>query len=95
MIDLKHIYKVNFMPSYDDYELMNAITCKNLNTIFPNCCMASRVFCALSLSVVKVEYSFSRSVKSQKFSPLLFFIIKSFGTRNSLSNIGISKAVRF
>lgn len=83
------------MPSYVDYELINVITCKNLNIIFPNCCMASRVFCTLSLSAVNVEHSFSRTTESQKFSPLSFFIIKSFRIRNTLSNIGISKVVGF
>lgn len=40
MIDFKHIYKANFTPSHSDYELLNAIACKNLDTLFPNFCIA-------------------------------------------------------
>lgn len=59
IIHLKHIYKENFTTNCSPYELLNEITSKNLDTFFPNVCVALRIFCTLPVSVASAERSFS------------------------------------
>lgn len=59
LIHLKHIYKANFTDSLSPFDLLNEITSKNLDTLFPNVCVALRIFCTLPVSVASAERSFS------------------------------------
>lgn len=59
VIHLKHIYNANFTADLSPFELLNAICFKNLETVFPNVCVALRIFCTLPVSVAGAERSFS------------------------------------
>lgn len=67
MIHLKHIYKENFTTNCSPCELLNEITSNNLDTLFPNVCVALRIFCTLPVSVSSAERSFSVLARIKNF----------------------------
>ncbi|XP_050065845.1 uncharacterized protein LOC126554884 [Aphis gossypii] len=95
MIHLKHIYKENFTTNCSPYELLNEITSKNLDTLFPNVCVALRIFCTLPVSVASAERSFSVLARIKNFQPLLFFTIESFRVRTLCLESGLARQLDF
>lgn len=67
MIHLKHIYKENFKENLSPFDLLNSICIKNLDTLFPNVCVALRIFCTLPVSVATAERSFSALARIKNF----------------------------
>lgn len=70
MKHLKSIHAANLQPSQTDAEsentailkplqLLNKLTALHLNTLFPNCCVALRIFCSIPVTVAEGERSFS------------------------------------
>ena len=61
LINLKSLYPANFGTcQLKPLDLLNAITSKSLHAMFPNVCIALRIFCTLPVTVASGERSFSR-----------------------------------
>lgn len=59
LIHMKSIHKVTFGPSrLPPFELLNQIKAMRLELLFPNVCIALRLFCTLPVSVADAERSF-------------------------------------
>lgn len=59
LIHMKSIHKVSFGPSsLPPFDLLNQIKAMRLELLFPNVCIALRLFCTLPVSVADVERSF-------------------------------------
>lgn len=67
IIHLKHIYKANFKADLSLFQLLNAIFSQNLETIFPNVCVALRLFCTIPVTVASAERSFSVLARIKNF----------------------------
>lgn len=65
---LKNIYEANFKYHLSPFELLNAINVKKLGRLFPNICIALRIFCTLPVSVASGERSFSILGRIKNFS---------------------------
>ncbi len=59
MLHLKNIYEANFEPNLPPLDLLNSITEKKLENLFPNICTSLRIFCTLPVSISSGERSFS------------------------------------
>lgn len=55
----KRIYKANFKADLSPMELLNSISSQNLKTIFPNICIALRIFTTIPVTVASAKRSFS------------------------------------
>jgi len=44
---VKHMYNANFSKNLSPFALLSEIVSKNLEAIFPNICVALRIFCTL------------------------------------------------
>ena len=64
---LKNIYNANFVSCLRTANLLNAINAKKLGGLFPNVCIALRIFCTLPVSVASGERSFSASARIKNF----------------------------
>jgi hypothetical protein len=67
VIHLKHIYEANFTACLLPFQLLNDITAKNLQNLFPNICVALRIFCTLPVSVASAERSYSVLARIKNF----------------------------
>lgn len=67
IIHLKNIYEANFGPQLPPFDLLNAIYAKKLNRLFPNVCIALRIFCTIPVSVASGERSFSVLARIKNF----------------------------
>lgn len=67
IIHLKNIYKANFEADLPPSRLLNAIYSLNLETIFPNVCVALRLFCTIPATVASGERSFSALARIKNF----------------------------
>ena len=61
MDDLKAIHAANFgEEQLHPIDLLNSLHKCRLQTLFPNCCIALRLFCTLPVTVAEAERSFSK-----------------------------------
>lgn len=67
IIQLKEIYVANFDAELSPFQLLNAITSMNLDTLFSNISAALRIFCTLPVSVASGERSFSLLARIKDF----------------------------
>lgn len=67
IIHLKNIYKANFEADLPPFHLLNKIVSLNLETIFPNVCVALRLFCTIPATVASGERSFSALARVKNF----------------------------
>lgn len=81
LIHLKHIYNANFDEKLSPFELLNAIYVRNLETIFPNVCVALRVYCTIPVTVSSAERSFSVLARIKNFH-------RSCSTQERVSGLG-------
>lgn len=68
---LKHIYKDNLEQTDNMYpdplSMLNMICKKKLETLFPNICIALRIFCSIPVSVASAERAFSVLARIKNF----------------------------
>ena len=61
MDEIKKIHHANFgKDQLSPFELLNSLHKLKLTTLFPNCCIACRIFCTLPVTVAEGERSFSK-----------------------------------
>ena len=63
----RHVYDANFETRLTSYNLLNAINARKLGRLFPNICIALRIFCTLPVSVSSGERSFSALARIKYF----------------------------
>lgn len=59
MEHLKSIQPANFAPNLNALQLLNTLEEQKLKPIYPNVCIALRIFCTLPVTVAQAERSFS------------------------------------
>ena len=68
MLHLKTIHAANFGDeSLSQFSLLNKISKFKLGEIFPNVCIALRIFCTLPVTVASAERSFSKLCRQRPF----------------------------
>ncbi|XP_003390771.3 PREDICTED: uncharacterized protein LOC100638699 [Amphimedon queenslandica] len=83
MDEIKKIHTANFgEDQLQPFELLNSLNKYKLTTLFPNCCIALRIFCTLPVTVAEGERSFSKlnHIKNYQRSTMTENRLTDFGT---------------
>lgn len=86
IIHLKYVYSANFKPNLTPINLLNSIKQLQIKNLFPNVCVALRIFCTLPVTIASGQMSFSTLSRIKNH-------LKSCSGQNRTTNLDFDKII--